>query len=420
MLQSMYQAVSSRLARVPFAQIWPGFSPDAFALYQGQLACIAGALQPRPQSFLGNTALPWQGGYLAIWELEGEEDPDHLAANLVHELFHVYQFTCRESRFPQDIPLLLSPAPPSSLASRMQEGALLAQAVTADPSMALECLSQFCALRRQRQDSPEWEQECLVETAEGMAEFADLSALEALAPEKYRAQLDRSRAILQNRSLLAGHRHDYYSGALLCLEFNARFELRHSLSGQSRLAVFFLDRAIFQLPPVPRNRPPWKPPAAVAAAQESAPGNAGPIFRRLPSCQRGRFQLRIRPHESIYSRQALLLHFLAALSDLKPAVIHPGGQKPLFACCGFPARRRRRRVPPGTLGALPEAFLTSTFPDQPFQPGPPWRQAPGDGQPPDRRESSPGARQGHPSGVAGLPRAEAPISDRERVNENKG
>lgn len=190
MLQSMYQAVSSRLARVPFAQIWPGFSPGAFALYQGQLACIAGALQPRPQSFLGNTALPWQGGYLAIWELEGEEDPDHLAANLVHELFHVYQFTCRESRFPQDIPLLLSPAPPSSLASRMQEGALLAQAVTADPSMALECLSQFCALRRQRQDSPEWEQECLVETAEGMAEFADLSALEALAPEKYRAQLD--------------------------------------------------------------------------------------------------------------------------------------------------------------------------------------------------------------------------------------
>ena len=126
MLQSMYQAVSSRLARVPFAQIWPGFSPGAFALYQGQLACIAGALQPRPQSFLGNTALPWQGGYLAIWELEGEEDPDHLAANLVHELFHVYQFTCRESRFPQDIPLLLSPAPPSSLASRMQEGALLA------------------------------------------------------------------------------------------------------------------------------------------------------------------------------------------------------------------------------------------------------------------------------------------------------
>ena len=80
MLQSMYQAVSSRLARVPFAQIWPGFSPGAFALYQGQLACIAGALQPRPQSFLGNTALPWQGGYLAIWELEGEEDPDHLAA----------------------------------------------------------------------------------------------------------------------------------------------------------------------------------------------------------------------------------------------------------------------------------------------------------------------------------------------------
>ena len=106
----MYQAVSSRLARVPFAPNLARISPPgAFALYQGQLACIAGALQPRPQSFLGNTALPWQGGYLAIWELEGEEDPDHLAANLVHELFHVYQFTCRESRFPQDIPLFSHP-----------------------------------------------------------------------------------------------------------------------------------------------------------------------------------------------------------------------------------------------------------------------------------------------------------------------
>ena len=88
MLQSMYQAVSSRLARVPFAQIWPGFSPGAFALYQGQLACIAGALQPRPQSFLGNTALPWQGGYLAIWELEGDQlilDTlgEHVAANFI-------------------------------------------------------------------------------------------------------------------------------------------------------------------------------------------------------------------------------------------------------------------------------------------------------------------------------------------------
>lgn len=335
MLQSMYQAVSSRLARVPFAQIWPGFSPGAFALYQGQLACIAGALQPRPQSFLGNTALPWQGGYLAIWELEGEEDPDHLAANLVHELFHVYQFTCRESRFPQDIPLLLSPAPPSSLASRMQEGALLARAVTADPSTALECLSQFCALRRQRQDSPEWEQECLVETAEGMAEFADLSALEALAPEKYRAQLDRSRAILQNPGpLLADTRRmAYYSGALLLLGAQrAGLELRHSLSGQSKPLFSFLDRQFSQLPPVPLEQAALEAAAAVAAAQESAHRETlDRFFAASPSCQRGRFRIcGYDPmNQFILDRKLYCSHFLA-LSDLETGeVIHLAG-KSLF------------------------------------------------------------------------------------------
>ena len=192
----------------------------------------------------------------------------------------------------------------------MQEGALLAQAVTADPSMALECLSQFCALRRQRQDSPEWEQECLVETAEGMAEFADLSALEALAPEKYRAQLDRSRAILQNPGpLLADTRRmAYYSGAL------------------------FLDRQFSQLPPVPLEQAALEAAAAVAAAQESAHRETlDRFFAASPSCQRGRFRIcGYDPmNQFILDRKLYCSHFLA-LSDLETGeVIHLAG-KSLF------------------------------------------------------------------------------------------
>ena len=91
-------------------------------------------------------------------------------------------------------------------------------------------------------------------------------------PEKYRAQLDRSRAILQNPGpLLADTRRmAYYSGALLLLGAQrAGLELRHSLSGQSKPLFSFLDRQFSQLPPVPLEQAALEAAAAVAAAQES-------------------------------------------------------------------------------------------------------------------------------------------------------
>ena len=168
MLQTTYYEVANRLERIDFPSIWPGFSSGSFALYQEKLACLGGQLVPRPPEFRGNTAISWQGGPLAIWNLEQETDLDLLASCLVHELFHAHQLASGETRFPQDIRLALSPAPLPSLASRLQEGRLLAQAVSAGPDAARAHLTDFCALRRQRQERPECLQECLVETVEGL------------------------------------------------------------------------------------------------------------------------------------------------------------------------------------------------------------------------------------------------------------
>ena len=60
-------------------------------MYQEKLACLGGQLVPRPPEFRGNTAISWQGGPLAIWNLEQETDLDLLASCLVHELFHAHQ-----------------------------------------------------------------------------------------------------------------------------------------------------------------------------------------------------------------------------------------------------------------------------------------------------------------------------------------
>ena len=133
MLQTAYYGVANRLERIDFPSIWPGFSSGSFALFQEKLACLSGQLVPRPPEFRGNTSILWQGSPLAIWNLEQEMDLDQLASYLVHELFHAHQLASGETRFPQDIRLALSPAPLPSLASRLQEGRLLAQAASAGP-----------------------------------------------------------------------------------------------------------------------------------------------------------------------------------------------------------------------------------------------------------------------------------------------
>lgn len=219
MLQTAYYEVANRLERIDFPSIWPGFSSGSFALYQEKLACVSGQLVPRPPEFRGNTAILWQGSPLAIWNLEQEMDLDQLASYLVHELFHAHQLASGETRFPQDIRLALSPAPLPSLASRLQEGRLLAQAASAGPEAAQAHLTDFCALRRQRQERPECLQECLVETVEGTAEFVGLQALRTLSPEKYQRELDRYRALLQQPGplLTDARRMAYYTGALTLL-----------------------------------------------------------------------------------------------------------------------------------------------------------------------------------------------------------
>ena len=158
-------------------------------------------------------------------------DLDQLASYLVHELFHAHQLASGETRFPQDIRLALSPAPLPSLASPAAgRGRLLAQAASAGPEAAQAHLTDFCALRRQRQERPECLQECLVETVEGTAEFVGLQALRALSPEKYQRELDRYRALLQQPGplLTDARRMAYYTGALTLLSAReAGLDLRH-------------------------------------------------------------------------------------------------------------------------------------------------------------------------------------------------
>ena len=97
-LKNWYDRVREQLDRLDFPALWAGFAPCPFALYTHDTAVLNGEVMPRPAEFYGNTSVCRQGEYLAIWDMEADPPADvaGLAASLVHEMFHSFQFRCGE------------------------------------------------------------------------------------------------------------------------------------------------------------------------------------------------------------------------------------------------------------------------------------------------------------------------------------
>lgn len=89
-MREVYQQVQSKIADVDFQLLWPNFLPFPFALYDSELVYLEDREIPWDDRFLANTAIAFEGGCLAIWNVEmgGNEDLNQLAVNLIHEMFH--------------------------------------------------------------------------------------------------------------------------------------------------------------------------------------------------------------------------------------------------------------------------------------------------------------------------------------------
>lgn len=220
-LPRLYQAVSAVLQTVDFSALFPGFHPYPFALYTASEICIDGACMPYREEFLGNTAIPWQGSYLAIWNLEDDPvtDPELLAYSLVHEMFHCHQFASREGRFPSDLAMLpLAPEPFYQM--QHEENLALAEAYSKCDD---DAFARFVALRSARAAlQPElFAQQLRTETIEGMAEYAGLCALRCINEEKYSEKLAKTCEALRAETplLFDARRICYFSGSMffLCL-----------------------------------------------------------------------------------------------------------------------------------------------------------------------------------------------------------
>ena len=176
-LKNWYDRVREQLGRLDFPALWAGFAPCPFALYTHDTAVLNGEMMPRPAEFYGNTSVCRQGEHLAIWDMEADPPADvaGLAASLVHEMFHSFQFRCGEQGWPDDLVLAATEPQPAFLALRAQEHRALAGGAP---------LSEVLALRQSRAAlQPELLlEEARMETIEGTAEYVGRLALAHLSP----------------------------------------------------------------------------------------------------------------------------------------------------------------------------------------------------------------------------------------------
>ena len=226
-LLEIYEKVDSILGNLDFNGLMEGFHKYRFVVYDSREICLDGGLIPYEDSFRGNTAMLYNGEYIAIWDIgfSPVEDMEILAYLLVHEMFHCHQFGNGESRFPSDFSLLRYPQDSDNFTKKYNENLYLANACEHCDSTEL---ARFAALRARRLAAyPEMvRQEFRVETIEGMAEFVGLKALKAINGEKYESRvrdyIDELRA--ESELLFDIRRISYYTGAVffLCLDAMGR------------------------------------------------------------------------------------------------------------------------------------------------------------------------------------------------------
>ena len=222
-MRSLYEKVESLLELVPYEDICPGFRRCEFGIYDSDQVWLSGETIPWDRRFVGNTAIAYEGEYIAIFGVEDPQqtDAELLAADLVHEMFHVHQIRCGESRYPDDIMLLCYPWDTENHRLRYAENQLLAEAYSENGERRAALLAAFRSLRQQRAKElgDYLEQELLAEHIEGRAEYAGCRALLAINPRKFEEKIQRYLSALRamDQVFFDIRRMAYITGALYSL-----------------------------------------------------------------------------------------------------------------------------------------------------------------------------------------------------------
>jgi len=220
-MRKLYEAVQQQLNRIDFEAIWPGFTSMEFALIGEGKVFLLDKEIPVGETFWANTVTTIEGKPVATWCVGNPEDadPEKLAANIVHEMFHGFQPGIGKTYDYSELTLMSFPDNPDAYRIKSAELLLLKEAYTKKCPAAL---AGFISLRKARANllGNIIQNEFCVEDNEGTAEYAGLAALRQLNPDKFEAHIKENHLMFleaPKERLFSVRFTTYFTGSILCL-----------------------------------------------------------------------------------------------------------------------------------------------------------------------------------------------------------
>lgn len=184
-LSLIYREIKQKIDMVDFPSLWNGFHPVKFALYNENKCFFNGHYIEKTDKFLANTSIEYNGGHIAIWNINEEpEDMDSLAASIIHEMFHAFQMISGECRHPNEMEALFNyHYSAENISIKLHEAAMMRD-ILIDGNDAV--FPQLLNLRKYRKEKfpSEYDYEARVEQIEGTAKYIELGALSQIDEEK--------------------------------------------------------------------------------------------------------------------------------------------------------------------------------------------------------------------------------------------
>lgn len=148
-MEKLYQQIEHYLQQIDFNQLWEGFHPFPFALYNQEKIILNHEVLPYHSSFRGCTTIKFNEEQIAIWQISDKEfqtDPRLLTYLIVHEMFHAFQKLNHETRFPNDLVLLEYPTDLLNHQLQLMEHHWIYELMNDSPSNKRQILLQLIAL----------------------------------------------------------------------------------------------------------------------------------------------------------------------------------------------------------------------------------------------------------------------------------
>ncbi|MBE5959880.1 MAG: hypothetical protein E7256_00600 [Lachnospiraceae bacterium] len=222
-IRQLYSDIDEELNKVPFGCIWPRFHKFDYALYTKELICLPSKVIPANLVQNKKKLFDFEGKRYILWNAKHSKAPiQDVASDLVHKMFHVFQYTRNEMRIPDEKKGLNYPDNAKNYYLKLMEGYFLSRAImTKDTEEKRACFFDFLLKRKQRmkQYGEDLAFEYYIETVEGSAEYCGLKALSYMSEERYWKKLKECCYHMVHDSTLLFNTGQYaaYAGALLLL-----------------------------------------------------------------------------------------------------------------------------------------------------------------------------------------------------------